>query len=649
MYRQSLIFLSLLLVACSGDVPSETAASSHTMTAQQQQTQDLDFSDQQDFIDARKGLLVSGEPRVLKGDTLIWDMTQYDFLNTAEAADTVNPSLWRQAQLNNIHGLFEVVDGVYQVRGFDLGNMSIIEGNTGWIVVDPLTTRETARAAIQLVREHLGAKPIVAVIFTHSHIDHFGGIEGLLEGSNDKPQIIAPTGFMHEATSENVLAGSTMSRRAAYMYGRQLQASSTGHVGSGLGKAPAFGSPGIRKPDTVIDKTGQTLTLDGVDFIFQNVAHSEAPAELTFYLPQKKAFCSAEMVTRTMHNLYTLRGAKVRDALNWSKLIDESLQLFGEAEVLFASHHWPHWGNASIVDYLKKQRDMYKYIHDQTLHLAAKGMNADEIAETIELPESIRKAFHARGYYGTLRHNAKAVYQFYFGWYDANPANLNPLPSSQSATRYIALMGGADVVLQAADRAYAEGDYRWAAELLDKLIHAAPSRQDAKRLLANTYEQLAYQAESGPWRDVYLTAAWELREQGPRLQTELSDAIDLLRETPVSQFLDTMAVMLDGPAAAGRSDSLKLHFSDLNESYLLELENSVLHHRVVARDAKADVSVTLTHALFLDLLTGNGAATDLFANDDLQIDGGKVALLRFLALFAKPDPVFNIVTPLEES
>jgi alkyl sulfatase BDS1-like metallo-beta-lactamase superfamily hydrolase len=645
--RISVLSLGLLLAACGSDEVSEATATAHTQEAQQKQTAALDFSDQKDFEDARRGFIAAGDSKALKDGKTIWDMDEYAFQNDQPAASTVNPSLWRQAQLNNIHGLFKVVDGIYQVRGYDLGNMSIIDGDKGWIIVDPLTVRQTAATAMKLVRDELGDKPISAVIFTHSHIDHFGGIEGLLEGLDEQPQIIVPEGFMAEATSENVLAGTTMSRRAVYMYGRQLERSPTGHVGSGLGKSPAFGSPGIRKPDIVIRDTGQKLTIDGVDFVFQNVAHSEAPAELTFYLPQKKAFCSAEMVTRTMHNLYTLRGAKVRDALHWSNLINESLQMFGEADVLFASHHWPHWGNDEIVDYLKKQRDLYKYIHDQTLHLAAKGMNAEEIAETIELPESIASEFHTRGYYGTLRHNAKAVYQFYFGWYDANPANLNPLPAVESAARYMELMGGADKVLQAAADAYAEGEYRWAAELLNKLVHADPTREDAKRLLADAYDQLGYQAESGPWRDVYLTAAWELREKGERLQTDLSDAIDMLRATPVPYFFDTMAVMLDGPAAEGRRDKLKLHFTDRDETYLLELENSVLHHRAVVEDTEADISVRLTHTLFLDLLTGRASAADLFGTDDLEIEGGKVALVRFLSLFGKPNPVFNIVTPLE--
>ncbi len=412
-----------------GNSPAtETTASANAAVAET-----LDIDSQRDFDDARRGLIAAADPLVIKMNdgSVIWDTSAYDFVD-GEAPATVNPSLWRQAKLNNIHGLFEVTEGVYQLRGFDLSNMSIIAGDRGWIIVDPLTTRETAAAALAFAQEHLGTRPITAVIMTHSHIDHFGGVLSVLE-ADGSTEVFAPVGFMEEATSENVIAGTTMSRRAMFMYGSQLERSPRGHVDTGLGKAPAMGSPGIVRPTRIIDTTGEQVTIDGIEFVFQNAAGSEAPAELTFYLPEKKAFCGAEVLSRNMHNLYTLRGARVRDARKWSHYINEALTLFPDTEVYFASHHWPMWGNADIIDFIKKQRDGYRYIHDQTLRLASQGYTPGEIADALEMPKSLRESFPNRGYYGTVKHNARAVYQRYFGWYDGNPANLDPLPPSEAA------------------------------------------------------------------------------------------------------------------------------------------------------------------------------------------------------------------------
>ncbi len=435
-------------IATAAGAQGNTPATQTTISANTKLGAQLNLDDQQDFNDATRGLIAA--PPSLQvagpGNSPVWDMPAFDFVK-GEAPDTVNPSLWRQATLNNNHGLYKVTDGVYQLRGFDISNMSLIEGHTGWIVVDPLTTRETAAAAIAFAREHLGNKPVSAIIFTHSHIDHFGGVLSVL-GAGENTEIVAPVGFMEEATSENVIAGTTMSRRSMYMYGSQLERSPRGHIDSGLGKGPALGSPGIAAPTRTITTTGETLTIDGVDFIFQNAPGSEAPAELTFYLPQHKAFCGAEVVSRNMHNLYTLRGAQVRDARKWSQYIDEAMSLFPDTEVYFASHHWPMWGNAAIMDFLKKQRDGYRFIHDQTLRLAAQGYTPKEIAEQLEMPASLRSSFPNRGYYGTLKHNAKAVYQRYFGWYDGNPANLDPLPPAEAAQHYVAMMGGADAILE---------------------------------------------------------------------------------------------------------------------------------------------------------------------------------------------------------
>jgi len=649
-----LIFALLaLLLACEREQPTDTTigaqgntpATNATIFANAKVRKELNLGDQTDFEDARRGLIAV--PTALEvagpGDSIVWDMPSYDFIQ-GEAPDTVNPSLWRQATLNNNHGLYEVTEGVYQLRGFDLSNMSIIEGQTGWIIVDPLTSKETAAAAIAFAREHLGNKPVSAIIFTHSHIDHFGGVASVL-GAEDNTEIFAPAGFMDEATSENVIVGSTMSRRSMYMYGSQLEHSAKGHIGSGLGKGPAFGSPGIAAPTHIIDTTGESTIIDGVEFIFQNAAGSEAPAELTFYLPELKAFCGAEVVSRNMHNLYTLRGAKVRDARKWSHYINEAIELFPDTEVYFGSHHWPLWGNETIIDFLKKQRDMYRYIHDQTLRLAASGHTPREIADLLEMPEALRTSFSNRGYYGTLKHNAKAVYQMYFGWYDGNPANLDPLPPRMSAERYVEMMGGSNAIMKQARTDFAEGEYRWVAELLNHLVFAEPDNKAAKALLAQTYDQMAYMAESGPWRDVYLTGALELRQGAPAAGLDLSNAIDLIEETPVDQFFELMAVMLNGPKADGETFVLNITFTDLEENYVLELENAVLHQHKGSPSPNADASIYITHALFVQMLTGGAGASDILFSDDISIEGSKLGLVKFFALLDTPEASFNIVTP----
>ena len=648
-----LLPLAVLLFACQGETPTDTtlgaqgntAATPETIRANQMVREELDLGNQQDFEDASRGLIAAHKSLIIDGpeNSIIWDMPSYDFV-TGEAPATVNPSLWRQATLNNNHGLFEVTPGIYQLRGFDLSNMTIIEGKTGWILVDPLTTKETAAAALAFAREHLPNKPISAVIFTHSHIDHFGGALSVLEIGNDT-EIIAPVGFMDEATSENVVVGSTMSRRAMFMYGSQLEHSVRGHVGSGLGKGPAFGSPSIAEPTRIIDSTGDTVLVDGVEFIFQNAAGSEAPAELTFYLPQFKAFCGAEVTSRNMHNLYTLRGAKVRDARKWAHYIDEAIQLFPDTEVYFGSHHWPLWGNEMIIDFLKKQRDGYAYIHDQTLRLASLGYTSREIADLLEMPEELRKNFPNRGYYGTLKHNAKAVYQKYFGWYDANPANLDPLPPEKAAQHYVRMMGGADAIMTKAQEDFDKGEYRWVAELLNHLVFAQPDNKAAKSLLAQTYDQMAYQAESGPWRDVYLTGALELRQGPPKGGLSLAAAEDLIKETPVDQFLELIAVMLNGPKADGKTYVLNLEFTDLDEVHALELENAVLHHRSGKLAENANATIRITHALFVKMLTGQAGIREVLFSDDVSVEGSKLDLVRFFALLDRPDSVFNIVTP----
>jgi alkyl sulfatase BDS1-like metallo-beta-lactamase superfamily hydrolase len=652
-----LVLTTLVAASCSDQLPPDpdadgdghTAPTEATIAANRAVLEALDFTDRQDFEDATKGLIAS-EPalRVTSASgASVWDLSANAFIE-GEAPASVNPSLWRQARLNNIHGLFKVTEGIYQMRGYDLSNMTLIEGKTGWIVVDPLTARETAAAAFAFARKHLGERPIVAMIFTHSHIDHFGGVLGVLTSEGvqaESIRIIAPQGFMDEATSENIIAGTAMSRRAMLMYGKQLARSERGHVDSGLGISPAFGSFGLLEPTEIVDHTPQTLLIDGLEFIFQNAPGSEAPAELTFYLPHARAFNGAEVTSHNMHNLYTLRGAKVRDALLWSHYIGESIELFGEAEVYLASHHWPIWGNARIIDFLEVQRDTYKYIHDQTVRLFNQGLTPGEIAEVIELPVSLQKDFHNRGYYGTLRHNARAVYQNYLGWYDGNPAHLNPLPPAEAGQRYVELAGGADELLRHARAAYDEAGYRWAAELLNHLVFADPANGEARSLLAACYDQLGYQAESGPWRDVYLSAAFELRHGPPEQGLNIAAMTDVLRQTPVRRFFDSMAVRLNGPDAEGVQLSVNFVFTDLGESYLLDIGNAVLHHRPSSPDAPADATLKLTHDMFLAMLTGQAGLTDLLLSDQIQLEGSKLDLVKFFSLLDKPDGRFNIVTP----
>ncbi len=647
----------ILLWACSGkhlkpgvdaDEQGHTAPTPETIQANAAVLGDLPFHDQQDFNDARRGFIAGENPLVVKNEAeVVFDQKAYAFIQ-GPAPASVNPSLWRQAQLNNIHGLFEVTEGIYQLRGFDLANLTLIQGNTGWIVVDPLTTRETAAQALALARRHLGDRSVSAVIFTHSHVDHFGGVLGILtpeETTARHVRIIAPKGFMLEATSENILAGPTMIRRADYMYGRELARSVRGHVDSGLGKQPAMGKVGILNPTDLVDGTPQEMIIDGVTFIFQSVPESEAPAEFTFYLPEKKAFCGAEMVSRQMHNLYTLRGAKVRNALAWSNYIDEALQLFGRAEIYFGTHHWPIWGNERIVTFLKQQRDTYKFIHDQTLRLAHSGYTPLEIADQLQMPASLRGVFSSREYYGTLRHNARAVYQYYYGWFDGNPANLNPLPPVEAAQRYIEYMGGAEAVLSKARASFEKGDYRWVAEIVNKLVFADPANTAARALLASTYDQLGYQSESGPWRDVYLTGAFELRHGGPENGFDLSRSRELLKQAPLERFFDAMATRLNGPKADGVQMTVNFIFTDLAETHVLNIENAVLHHRKGAPDPQADASVKLTHDLYLDMALGSVKIKDALFSDSLSLDGNIIDLVRFFALFDKPEKTFAIVTP----
>jgi alkyl sulfatase BDS1-like metallo-beta-lactamase superfamily hydrolase len=648
------LIAAALVAACGGRPDPGPAAPSGAASASTAQVNrefggSLPLGELQDFEDAKRGFVATDEPLVVKDadGTTIWDFTSYAFIE-GDAPPSVNPSLWRQARLNGYHGLFEVAPGIHQVRGYDVSNMTLIEGRTGWIVVDPLTAEETAAAAIALARKHLGDRKVSAIIFTHSHVDHFGGVASVLPpdpAAAAAIPIIAPQHFMEEATSENVLAGIAMGRRAAFMYGLPLPRNAEGKVDTGLGKAPAKGTTGIRAPTVLVDRTPQEIEIDGVKFVFQYTPESEAPAELTFYLPDMKAWCGAEIVSHTMHNLYTLRGAKVRNAAKWAGYIDDATRRFADMEVVFASHHWPVWGNARAIDYLESQRDTYRYIHDQTLRLANEGHTPREIAEQLELPSTLRNRFANRGYYGTIRHNAKAVYQAYFGWYDGNPANLDPLPPVEESRRYVEAMGGAAEVLRKGQAAADAGDYRWAATLLNHLVFAEPDNAQAKALLASAYDQLGFRAESGPWRDFYLTGAYELRNGVSMTAIDPKKSVGLLLATPVDRFLDSMAVRLNGPEADGKRMIFNFIFEDAGETHVLELSNAVLHHRRAEAVPGADATVRLTRDLLVRLGIGEAGLKDLVMSDELEVEGSRLKLLSFLAMIGKPNGLFPIVTP----
>ncbi len=643
---------ALLLTACSRpNVPASASAASQVSVSVQQMhaaaAKATDLSDAPSFTDAKRGFMAAPKGQV-KDDVgkLIWDFDAFAFVKGQPPA-TVNPSLWRQALLNNQVGLFKVTAGIWQLRGFDIANITLIEGKTGWIVVDTLTSRETATAAMAFARQHLGNKPVSAVVFTHSHVDHFGGALGVLSAEDAKARqvpVVAPVGFMEEATSENLMMGIAMGRRAGYMYGSLLPRSAAGLVDTGLGKAVAFGRVGLLAPTVVVDKPTQELVLDGVRFVFHNVPGSEAPAEFTFYLPDMKAFGGAELMSHTMHNLYTLRGAKVRDALKWASYLDDALTHTAEAEVVFNQHHWPVWGRERIRDFITKQRDTYKFIHDQTVRSMNAGLTGPEIAETLQLPKALQEHLNVHGYYGTLRHNVKAVYQFYLGWFDANPANLDAHPPVEAGKRYVDAMGGADKVLSAAQKAYDAGDFRWAAELLKHAVYADAKNSAARELLAKSFEQMGYVTEAATWRNFYLTGALELR-QGPPTQGVTAEVLlDMLQHTPIERFLEAMSASLNAGRAGDTKLKINLNFSDLNQNYVLQLEHGVLHHKRADRAADANATLTLTKAFFLQMSTGQAGAKDLLLSSQTKIDGSTIDLGRFFSFIDKAPGTFPIVT-----
>lgn len=638
-----------LAAACSRNgtqPPAGSDASPSVLQANAALAKELKLDDQQDFEDAKRGFMAKPTGKILAADgTVLKDFDVYGFLN-AKAAETVNPSLWRHAQLNAQVGLYKVVDGVYQLRGFDIANLTLIEGKTGWIVVDTLTSRESAQFAMAFAEKHLGRKPISAMIFTHAHVDHFGGALGLLspaEVDQRKIPVVAPAGFIEEGTSENILAGVGMGRRSIYQFGRDLPRSAKGNVDTGLGKDVVYGAVGMLVPNRLIIEPTQNMEVDGVNFVFHNVPNAECPAELTFSIPNLKLYDGAENLSQTMHNLLPIRGAKVRDALRWSSYMQQALDQMDGIDVYIASHNWPIWGNTAIRKFITVHRDVYKYMHDQTVRLLNQGYSAREIADMVKLPQSLAQHLGARGYYGDLRHNVKAIYQFYLGFYDGNPANLNALPPAESAKRYIELIG-ADKVLAAAQAAYDKGDYRWAAELLNHAVFADSANKTAKELLAKTYDQMGYMAESATWRNSYLTGALELRSGAPTQGVARALMIDMLLQTPTDRFLEAMAANLNGANAEGKNLKVNLVLSDKHENYVLWIENAVLHFKSSPPAPDANATLTLTYPLLAKMFAGTAGVKETLMGDELKVTGSVVDLVRFFSLIEIPEGKFPIVT-----
>jgi alkyl sulfatase BDS1-like metallo-beta-lactamase superfamily hydrolase len=602
-----------------------------------------------DFELAQRGLVAEFEPpRVEREDgRTAWELESYEFLE-GEAPETAHPSLWRLGRLNRIAGLFELAPGFYQLRGFDLSNMHVVEGEDGIVVIDPLVSAETAAAALALYREHRGERPVTGLVYTHSHVDHFGGAKGVVsqeEIDAGRIPVLAPEGFLHHAVSENVFAGTAMGRRAGYMYGALLERGSDGQVGSGLGQTTSLGAITLIPPTLDVTETGQEEIVDGVRMVFQLTPGTEAPAEMNIHFPEARALCIADNVARSMHNILTPRGALVRDPRVWAHYLDEAIELFGtESDVLFSGHNWPCWESERIVDYLGKQRDLYRYLHDQTMRLLNKGYTGPEIAEAIELPPSLAAEWHCREYYGSVSHNVKAIYQRYMGWFDGNPAHLWEHPPVGQARRYVEFIGGAEAVLEKARKSFEEGDYRWVAEVVNHLVFAEPENEAARELQADALEQLGYGAENSTWRNFFLMGAQELREGIAGTPTATAPP-DVVAHLTVSQLLDAMAIRLDGPRAWDQELRIDWVVTEPDEERAITIRNGVLSHRSGRHAPAADAGLVVDREALNQLLLKTADIAELAESGRLKVEGDGGKLGELLGLLDEPDPGFAIVTP----
>ncbi|MBD9676539.1 MBL fold metallo-hydrolase [Pseudomonas sp. PDM18] len=627
------------------------AASASTVAKNAEVMQHLPFTDRTDYQSVTRGLVAPFDGQIKNADgKVIWDAKRYAFLDADKAPDTVNPSLWRLAQLNNHAGLFQVAEHIYQLRGMDVSNMTIVEGKDGLFVIDPLTYAETARAALELYYQHRPKKPIVGVAYSHSHLDHFGGVRGVVDEADvksGKVKIFAPSGFTEHAISENIFAGTAMSRRAQYQFGSFLPRNERGQVDVGMGKAvPSGGTFTLIEPTDLIKDHYETRTVGGIDIEFQLTPGTEAPAEMNFYFPQLRALCMSENSTQMMHNILTPRGALVRDAKAWSQYLDVSLERYGDkTDVMFVSHNWPTWGGERVRTLLADQRDMYAFLNDRTLHLMNQGLTSTEIAQKMDkLPGALEQKWYTRGYYGSLSHNSRAVYQRYLGYYDGNPANLDPLTPEEAATHYVDALGGGAAVEKLMRAAMDKGDYRWAATLGNHLVFAQPQNQQAKSLQADALEQLGYQTENALWRNIYLTGAMELRHGVPTYDSSATK-VDLVKNMEPSQFFDFLAIRLDSDKAQGHDMVMNWVFEDLGQSYAVTLRNGVLTHRDNQTSPSANVTIKLAKSTLDQISLRKLDFPTAIKQGEIKLEGDGKMLGGFLGMLDSFPPQFNIVTP----
>jgi alkyl sulfatase BDS1-like metallo-beta-lactamase superfamily hydrolase len=625
-------------------------ATEATIAANRAALAQLPMTDTQSFDDARRGFIEAlGDQLIMRGERLVWTLKGYEFLASEQAPDTVHPGLWRHARVNTANGLYKVTDRIYQLRGFDVSNMTIIEGDSGLIVIDPLISTEVASAAMELYLKHRPRKPVVAVIYTHSHIDHFGGVRGIVNSGDvdaGKVTIWAPAGFMAAAVGENVIAGNAMLRRALFQFGAMLPRGERGQVDTGLGKSVSLGTTTLIPPTNVIEKPIETHRIDGVDVVFELTPEAEAPAEMIMHYPQFRVLNMAEIATQNFHNLLPMRGALVRDSLSWSKYIGGALRRYGESsDVVIAQHNWPVWGGDRVCNFLRKQRDAYKFVHDQTVRLINFGYVGAEIAEMVKLPAGLNQEWSAHSFYGNLKHNVRAIYQRYLGHYDGNPANLDALPPAEVARKCVEYMGGAEAVLTKARADYARAEYRWVAQVASQVVFADPQNRDARELAADAFEQLGYQSESATARNAYLQGASELRNGVPKLPGGSGTAPDIVRALPLDMYFDFMAVRLNGDKAAGKKIVLNWRFTDTRQDYVLNLENSALTFVADTQADDADATLTLTRATLDEISLRETTFESALDSGKIVVTGKRERFLELLAMLDTFPIGFPVVEP----
>jgi len=630
--------------------PKGKAPSKFTIEVLEEARSQLPFTDKRDFEEQKKGLIAPMKEMQIPADAghVAWDMERFQFLYKQDDFDSIHPSLLRQSVLNNNYGLYEVVPGIYQVRGFDLSNITFVRGKTGWIVFDPMISAETVRAAWKLFQNHVGeGLPVSAVIYSHTHGDHWGGVRGIVKEEDvrsGKVLLIAPIDFMDHTISENVYAGNAMNRRLFYQYGLLLPASPHGFVDMALGKGVSAGATGLIAPNRYVTMAIEEFEVDGVGMVFQNTPNTEAPREMNTYIPEMKALWMAENVTSVQHNVYTLRGAPVRDPLNWSKYINEALYRFGlEAEVMFASHHWPRWGNARIQEVLRAQRDLYANLNNQVLHLANQGVTINEIHNVYELPQGLQNQWHCRGYHGSPENNSRGVIQRFLGYWDGNPANLLPAPQSESGALFVEMMGGSEKILSRGRQLHDEGRYLLASEIVNKLVQAEPENQDAKDLLADVFEQIGYQQENVGLRNSFLAATYELRSGIPQGETADSSSPDVIRAMSTELFLNFLAIRMDSRKAEGMSFTINLITPDNGEKFIIEMENATLTNIEGYLAEKPDLAITIDRADLEQVMMGSATFESQIKNGTAKVDGDVTILAKLASTMIEFDPRFEIM------